>query len=309
MEILFNYLIFPGFLFSAIIGLLAGWVDRKVTARIHYRVGPPWYQNFMDLAKLFTKEIIVPARSKFTFLAAPFLGLASSILVAALIGNTLINPEKSFVGDIIVVLYLLAMPAISLIIGASASANPLASVGVSREIKLLLGYELPFILSIIIVIIKTGSINLGEIVNYQMSEGSIVASFSGIIAFIVSILCVQAKLGLVPFDAAEAEQEIMAGTLIEYSGLPLAIFKLTKAILLYSLPMFLITIFWSNELGLSLVYKYVVILVIIILIKNTNPRLKIDQAVRFFWGPLTLLAVFAIILVFLGRVSGCPILK
>jgi NADH-quinone oxidoreductase subunit H len=93
----------------------------------------------------------------------------------------------------------------------------------------------------------------------------------------------------------------MAGVLIEYSGLTLAIFKLTKAILLYVLPLLLITLFWAKELSiLALIGKYIAILVIIILIKNTNPRLRIDQAIRFFWGPLTILAVIAVILATIG---------
>lgn len=304
MRLLFNYLIFPGFLFSACVGLIAGWIDRKVTARIQWRVGPPWYQNFVDIVKLLGKETIVPEGAKLTFLLAPFLGLLSLILVTTILGGALFPflTAGGFSGDLIVILYLLIIPAIALIIGASSSRNPLASIGASREMKLVLAYELPFILSIIAIIIKSaGAIQIDSIINHQLNSGSNIASWSGAIAFIVAILCMQAKLGFVPFDAAEAEQEIMAGTLIEYSGLPLAIFKLTKAILLYTMPLLLIGLFWAKELSpLALIGKYIAVLVIIILIKNTNPRLRIDQALRFFWGPVTLLASLAIILALLG---------
>ena len=302
MKIVFNYLIFPGFLFSSVIGLMSGWIDRKVTARIQWRVGPPWYQNFVDIIKLLGKETIVPKDAKITFLLAPFLGLLSLILASTILGKAIASPLESFLGDLIVILYLLTIPAISLIIGASSSRNPLASIGASREMKLLLAYELPFILSVIIVIIKCqGAIQIGEILNYQMNFGSNIASWSGALAFIVAILCTQAKLGFVPFDVAEAEQEIMAGALIEYSGLPLAIFRLTRAVLLYTMPVLLISLFWARGLSpLALIGKYVAILVIIILIKNTNPRLRIDQALKFFWGPVTLLALIAIGLALLG---------
>jgi len=303
IKIFFNYLIFPGFLFSVCIGLISGWVDRKVTARIQWRVGPPWYQNFVDIVKLLGKETIIPEGSaKLTFLFSPFLGLLSAVLVATILGVTVRLPLESFVGDLIVVLYLLIIPAISIIIGASSSRNPLASIGASREMKLVLGYELPFILSIIVVIIKSaGSIQIGSILNHQINFGSNLASLSGILAFIVTIFCMQAKLGFVPFDIAEAEQEIMAGTFIEYSGLPLAIFKLTRATLLYTIPLLLIVLFWGRNLTpLVLIGKYIALLVIIILIKNTNPRLRIDQALRFFWGPVTILAVVAVILAILG---------
>ncbi len=297
-----QYLIFPGLLFSAVIGLLACWFDRKVSARLQWRVGPPWYQNFVDIIKLSGKEIICPEGAKTTFLLAPFLGLLSLGLVSTILGQNIIYPGKGFLGDLIVVIYLMTMPAIAMIIGASASANPFASVGASREMKLVLAYELPFILSVITVILKSGrSIQLGDILNHQFSSGSNIISFSGAIAFIVALFCVQAKLGLAPFDISEAEQEIMAGTLIEYSGFPLAVFKLTKAVLLYTLPIFLIILFWGKDLSpLFLIGKFVAILVIIILIKNTNPRVRIDQAVRFFWGKLTLAALLGLVLALFG---------
>ena len=300
--ILFNYLIFPGFLFSAVLGLIVGWVDRKVTARIQWRVGPPWYQNFVDFLKLLGKEVILPKENKITFLFAPLLGLISVSLVATIIGRLLINPGESFLGDLIVVLYLLIIPAIAIILGASASGNPLASIGVSREMKLVLAYELPFILAIVTVIIKTGNtIRLGQILTYQMNNGAVLGSISGLVAFIVAILCMQAKLGFVPFDASEAEQEIMGGVFIEYSGFLLAIFKLMKLILLYVMPLFLISLFWAASISIySLIGKYVLLLVIIILIKNTSPRVRIDQALRFFWGPVTVLATIGIILALLG---------
>jgi NADH-quinone oxidoreductase subunit H len=136
---------------------------------------------------------------------------------------------------------------------------------------------------------------------HQVNNGSNIASLSGALAFLVAIFCMQAKLCFVPFDASEAEQEIMAGVLIEYSGPPLAAFKLTRAILIYVMPLFLITLFLGKDIGvLFLTLKYLLILVIAVLIKNTNPRLRIDQALRFFWGPVTAVAVMAAFFALIG---------
>jgi len=302
MKLLFNYLIFPGLLFSATIGLFAGWIDRKVTARLQWRKGPPWHQNFTDIIKLLGKETIVPEGASFTFLFSPYVGFLGLALAATILGIAIRSPLQSFTADLIVVLYLLTLPAVTMILGAFSSCNPLASIGASREMKLVLAYELPFILSMIVVIIKSGvAIQLGQILDHQARLGANLVSWSGAIAFVVSILCMQAKLGLVPFDASEAEQEIMGGVLIEYSGLPLAIFKLTKAVLLYTMPLFLIVTFWGNNLSpLVLIGKYIALLVVIILIKNTNPRLRIDQSLRFFWRFPTLLATLAIVLALFG---------
>lgn len=89
----------------------------------------------------------------------------------------------------------------------------------------------------------------------------------------------------------------MCGTLIEYSGLPLAIFKLTKAIMITTATLFLMVLFLGKDLSpLFLLLKFIMILVIVILIKNTNPRLRVDQALRFFWGPLTVLGIIGLIL-------------
>jgi NADH-quinone oxidoreductase subunit H len=302
MKILLNFLVFPGLLTAVCVGLLAGWFDRKISARLQWRVGPPWYQNFIDIAKLFGKETIIPRSSRWTFILSPYLGFLSLVLAATVLGKVMLWPSESFYADIIVILYLLTMPAVSMMIGASSSRNPLASVGASREMKLILGYELPFILSLIAVIIRCqDSIQLGSIINYQASFGSNIFSFSGVLAFIAAFFAMQAKLGFAPFDISEAEQEIMGGTLIEYSGPLLAVFKLTKAVLLYTMPLLLICLFMGKDLGwMLLIPKYIGIVLLAVLIKNTNPRIRIDQALRFFWGPVTIMAVISVILAAVG---------
>jgi NADH-quinone oxidoreductase subunit H len=307
LKILFYFLIIPGFLFSAVVGLVSVWIDRKVTARVQWRKGPPWFQPFADVLKLMGKETIMPeGGSKITFLSAPLIGLSAVTLVSTMLWLLNANPEGSFVGDLIVIIYLLTVPSLALIIGGSASRNPLSAIGSSREMKLILAYELPFILAAFTVVAKAGSILMGNIIGYQASQGMLIANVSGAIAFLVSLLVVQAKLGYVPFDMPEAEQEIMGGPLLEYSGPPLGAFKITKAMLLLALPVFLITLYMggidlASWLGiLWFAVKYVIIVTLIILIKNTNPRIRIDQAVRFFWGPLTVLAAIGFILALIG---------
>ncbi len=296
---LFNFIVFPGFLFTAIVGLVASWIDRKVTARVQWRVGPPWYQPFIDLVKLSIKEITVPANSaKAVFFIMPLIGLSAAILASTFIWLANIELGASgFTGDIIVIVYLLTLPAIALMLGASASGNPLAALGVSREIKLILAYELPFIIALVVPIIKSnGLLRLTELITYQAANGAFVSSASGVLAILVAIFCMQAKLGLVPFDVAEAETEIMGGMYIEYSGMLLAILKLTKTMMLVALPVFLTTIYWG---GFS-IWKYVILLVVIVLMRNTNPRVRIDQAMRFFWGKMTIIASIAVLLATLG---------
>lgn len=305
------YIIFPGFLFASVVGLLTHWVDRKVTALVQYRVGPPMLQGFYDFFKLAAKEVTIPTNAKKTgFLLAPLVSLAASTLVATILGVYNLKITGGFVGDFIVLWYIMTIPSTMLVLGAASAGNPLASVGASREMKMILGYELPFLIAIAVPIFKVGSISLTEILSWQAANGPTLYSLSGVIAFIVTLLCIQAKLGLVPFDAAEAETELGGGAYYEYSGIALGSFILSKEIMHYALPIFMITVFWGGinyesmgvpGLGiLWAVLKYVLIVALITVIRNTNPRLRIDQAVGFFWGWMFIISAIALVLSLLG---------
>lgn len=298
-----------GFVVAFVVGMFAHWFDRKITARVQWRVGPPFFQPLYDFVKLLGKEVMVPeAGSRFMFLAAPMVAVAAVTVVSALLIRTIIFPAEAFVGDLIVIIYILTIPSQAVILGAFASANPLASLGGSREMKLILSYELPFVLAILVPVIKAGNtIRLGEIIMYQGAEGATIASISGVIAFVIALICMQAKLAKVPFDAPEAETEIMAGAYIEYSGGALALFKLTQWMMMFVVPLFLMMLFigavnwrqsWLNLFFAVLIY--IGLLLFMTLVRNTNARLRIDQIMRFFWVKVTPFAVLAVILAFLG---------
>jgi NADH-quinone oxidoreductase subunit H len=301
-----NLLVF-GFLLTAVLGLVASWVDRKVTARVQYRVGPPFFQPFIDIVKLLGKETLVPAgASRTVFMIAPLVGLSGVIVASGILWGNTVRPSSSFAGDWIVMLYLLTVPSISIILGGFASRNPLASIGASREMKLVLAYELPFVLALLVPVIQSGSIQLGGILEYQIENGAVAGSISGILAIIVAAMCMQAKLALVPFDAPEAETEIVSGPFIEYSGSGLAVYRLMKNMLLFVLPFFLATTFLGGFRfqGIEILWtivKFVGLVALVTVIRNTNPRVRIDQAVRFFWGPMTITAAIAVALALLGQ--------
>jgi NADH-quinone oxidoreductase subunit H len=299
LKILFWILVFPGFVFSLAVGFIASWIVRKVSARVQWRVGPPVLQPVYDVMKLLGKETLVPQDAQRTvFIAAPLVGLAGVLLLATILWQAALF-KQSFVGDIIVAIYLMVLPSLGLILGSSASASPHAAVGTSREMKLVMGYELPLVLAFIVVIINTG----GMLALPQIAEHTTVLSISNILAFLIALLCVQAKLGFVPFDIAEAETEVMSGVMVEYSGALLAVWKVMQALMLVALPLFLVQVFlggfgtgfWAGIL------KYVLVLVLIILIKNTNPRARIDQAMKFFWVYCGILLVAAMALAALGN--------
>jgi NADH-quinone oxidoreductase subunit H len=306
----FWILVFPGLAFTVAIGLVASWLVRKVSALVQYRVGPPLYQPAADVMKLMGKEILVPQEAqRIVFIAAPLVGFSGVLLLATVLW--LATAGISYVGDIIVAMYLTVFPSLALILGSSASGSPHATMGASREMKLVLSYELPLVLAVIVVLIKTaGVVGPGERLSLAaIAQHAPVLSISGALAFLVAVLCVQAKLGFVPFDIAESETEVAGGVLIEYSGPLLAVWKLMQAMMLVALPLFLVVVFLGgiDASGLSLLWgigKFVLVLVLVILIKNTNPRVRIDQAMRFFWLYCGTAAVAAVVLASFGYYHG-----
>lgn len=305
MELFFYLLIFPGLLFTAILGLTIGWVDRKVSARFQYRVGPPFFQNFNDFFKLLGKEtIIVKDSVKSMFVLAPFISFAMLVLTSAIIGTSLFF-NISFGGDLIVIMYLLMVFSVMVVLGGSASGNVYSSLGAGREIKLLLADELAFILVLLVPIIKSGyKIDLGSILTAQ-ADGMFIGSASGIIAFIIGLLCIQAKMTLPPFHIPEAETEIVEGPFMEYSGPPLGFWKLNHFMMYVVFPFLLVLLFWGGFSfnGIEILWsvlKYLLIVVLMIIIKNTNPRVRIDTALNFFWKYATPLTLIAIVLAVFG---------
>lgn len=288
-------------------GGMGWWFERKLTARFQYRVGPPWYQSFMDAAKLFVKETLIPDNAlKPLFIAAPIISFSAAATFTVLVGQIYFTGTNP-VADAIVLLYLLVIPPLFVILGAFSSRNPLALTGAAREIKMMLAYEFIFITVLVIVIIKSGgSILFSDIISAQSATHMHIASFSGAIAFFLGIFYIQAKLGIVPFDVAEAEQEIMAGTMIEYSGSLLGLYRLAKMFLYFSLPLFITILLFSGTqttlIGkiLHLVIVYGVIMLIVSVIKNINPRARVKDALGFFWFFLFPLGLVGIILAMNG---------
>jgi NADH-quinone oxidoreductase subunit H len=199
--------------------------------------------------------------------------------------------------DLIVVIYLLNMSAVSVLLAGMALREPSASIGVRRHIRLLMACELPFILSIFVpVILSKGAIRLGELAAYQKTD-VFLRHPSVIMAFLTAIVCSQAKLIMPPFDAPLVKTELGGGAYTGYWGFGLRVWNLSRAIAFLALPLFLATVFSSG----TRYWAAGGIIIVAIMIKNAVPRLKTEDAVRFFLGPMTAVAVIAGIVALLGH--------
>ncbi len=222
---LFHVLVFPGFLFLVAFGLFVSWVDRKLIAKFQNRVGPPILQPFADLIKLLAKEDIIPEHAnRAMFAVAPLIALAG--VVASIIYIPLWAPValKAFSGDLIVVVYLLTLPAFALFLGGWYSANPFATIGATRVLSQLFGYEVPFFLACLGPAIAAGSWSISEITRAQDNGLWLISAAP--LSFAVAMIALIGKLERVPFDIPHAKTEIVTGPEVEYTGRRLAVWKL-----------------------------------------------------------------------------------
>ena len=305
-------LIFPGFLFCFVIGMLLCGIDRKIVARMQKRVGPPVLQPFYDFFKLCGKETIIPAAaSKTTFLAAPLVGLAALVVLQLFIP---IHGFSAFSGmaDIIVILYLLLIPAMAAMLGGAASGSPYAGIGLSREMVTIIACELPLVMVLLAVGKVVGgdavTFSFSKIANYQLANGSLITHASLIPAAIAMLLIIPGETGNHPFDTAEAETEICEGLLAEYSGAPLAVYKLTHCVKVLTLTSFFAALFLGGiGTGIVVVDALILIAICIVLtivsisfVHAITARLKIEQVFKFYWTTVTGLALISLVLAWYG---------
>lgn len=258
-------------------------VLRKFKAAIHSRIGPPITQPYLDTLKLLGKEDL-RVMGGAAYAALPALALGSVLLLATLVPMGA-APPLGFAGDIVAVLYVAAMSTVLLILTSYASGSPYASVGGSREMMLLLLVEPVVAVALLVGAVKAGTLSTGGILSWNHAHPSISMGLAGV----ALLLALQAQAGKLPFDIAEADQEIMGGPLVEQSGPRLALFRWTLWVKQLVYALLLVEVFcpWPRlgslplDLLLALV-KALVVLVVVALIDVVNPRLRVEQAMGYY---------------------------
>jgi NADH-quinone oxidoreductase subunit H len=294
-------LFFPGGLFLLICGLAYEWVDRKLMARYQNRVGPRWFQPLADVIKLLAKEEVIPdGVDPRLFVGLPIFALASALTAGLFVPLVGLAPSNSFTSDLIVTLYLLSLLTLCMGLAGSNTMDRFSLVGATRTLTQLFSYEAPFMLALLGPAIVAKSWQISEITAYASGRWLVVTQPLG---FLVALIGLMGKLELPPFDAPEAETEIVAGALTEYSGRGLALFHLGKDVELV-IGLTLVAAFYLGGVANPLLFfaKTLGLLLVVAGLQSLFARLRIDQTVGMWWryGALLVLVQWLIMIVWQG---------
>jgi NADH-quinone oxidoreductase subunit H len=296
---------------AMILDIMLVWVERKVVARFQGRLGPnrvgPYglFQPFPDIIKLIIKEDITPnGADKLVYNLAPILSLGSVIFLWAVVplASTIYGTDLN-----VALLYLVAAGALgtlSIIMAGWSSNNKYALLGAFRQVAAMISFEVPMIVALLIPTILAGSLSMKVITDLQ-AGGKWFFLFSplGALLFLISAI---AELGRSPFDLNEGESEIVSGYHIEYTGMKFGLFYAGELLHAFTFGGFLAVLFfggwhgpWASQFPLLGVFYFVVKAMIgywvIMWIKYTVPRIRIDQMLAFNWKFLTPLAFVLLI--------------
>ena len=299
---------------------LVTWLERRLLGRLHNRIGPNRWgpfgllQPIADLVKLITKEDLVPSGAdRIIFTAVPLVMMVPLVLMTAVIPFA----QDTMLADLnIGVLFILAVSSattIGIFMAGWSSNNRYALFGAARSVAVLISYEVPVVISLLGVVMISGSMSLNDIVHAQSIPFLLVQP----IALFVFVTGMSAELNRTPFDIAEAESEIIAGYHTEYSGIKFALIFATETGAMLVVSAVIATLFlggWNGPLEDFLgwvwfLLKTLAIIFVFIWVRATYPRLRLDQIMALSWKfllPLSLinLAITAVEVFLLRDASG-----
>jgi NADH-quinone oxidoreductase subunit H len=284
-------IIFPGGLFLILSGMAYEWIDRKLVARYQNRIGPRWFQPLADTVKLLAKEEIVPQGVHAgLFFILPVVGLAAALTSALYTPLLGLRPLASFPGDLVVVLYMLSVLTICLGLAGANTVDRFSLIGATRTLTQLFSYEAPFLLALLGPAIVAQTWQINQITAYAGQNWWMILTQP--IGFLVALVGLMGKLELPPFDAPEAETEIVSGALTEYSGRGYALFRIGKNVEMV-IGLTLVSAFYLGGLAnpLEFILKTLALLLVIAGLQSLFARLRIDQTVGMWWRIGALLAL------------------
>ena len=308
------------------------WVERKALARIQNRIGPNKVgipctrislfglgQPLADGIKMLFKEDIVPRGADRLFhLLAPILVLIPAMVVLCFLPlefpfwNNNIKAMKAFAmdGALIFFFAITGLGTLAVFMAGWASRNKYSLLGGMRAIAQMVSYEIPLVLSAVVVVMMVGSLNAESIADAQAGWNWFIFTPWGLAAFVIFFISALAETNRSPFDLPEAESEIIAGYFTEYSGFKFALFFLGEYIAMFAVSGLAVTLFLGGGNGpgvglypqlapwapiLWFLAKVLALIAVMIWLRGTLPRLRVDQLMAFAWKFLLPLSILNII--------------
>jgi NADH-quinone oxidoreductase subunit H len=305
--------------FLAVVALFLVWWERKVSAHIQQRFGPMltgwhgWRQTIADAIKLLQKEDITPITAdRPVYYWAPIIAFTAAFAAYIVIpfGKGLIVSDLNI--GILFILAITTFTVISLLMAGWGSNNKYALLGGMRSAAQVVSYEVPMVVSVLAVIVFAGSLSMVDIVRSQAAvyQWYIFRLPFGPIAFIIYIITATAETNRTPFDLPEAEQELVAGFNVEYSGMKFAMFFLAEFVNMFTVSAIGTTLFlggWQGPLLPSWIWfmiKTLALVFVFMWFRWTYPRLRVDQLMEFSWKFLLPISFANLILAGWMKYSG-----
>ncbi len=303
----------------ALIALFLVWWERKLSADFQQRMGPMltgWHgliQTIADAIKLIQKEDITPTKvDRPVFYWAPIICFvaAFAVYVTVPFGDGLIVSDLNI--GILYIVAITTFTVISLLMAGWGSNNKYALLGGMRSAAQVISYEIPMVVSILSVIVFVGSLSMVDIVESQamIYQWYIFRMPFGPIAFVIYIIAATAETNRTPFDLPEAEQELVAGFNVEYSGMKFAMFFLAEFVNMFTVSAIGATLFlggWQGPFLPSWCWFFIKtfgLVFVFMWFRWTYPRLRVDQLMEFSWKFLLPLAFANLILAGFMKYSG-----
>lgn len=290
--------------------ILLIWVERKFAARVQDRIGPnrvgPFglLQSVADAVKMLSKEDITPTGvDRFLYNLAPIITFGTVVLIWAVIPFTPLHIGADLSIGILYFTAVGSIGAVKIMIAGWSSNNKYALLGAFRTIALIVSYEVPMVLSLLIPVLLAGTMSMQEITRAQSGMWFI---FMSPLAFVIFFIANLAETGRAPFDLLEAESELIAGYNIEYSGFKFGMFMAGEFMHVFTVAILAAVLFLGGWWGpgveqfpaLGFIYlglKGGVVYLLMLLIRNTVPRFRIDQVMSINWKVLVPLSIVLIL--------------
>jgi NADH-quinone oxidoreductase subunit H len=286
-------------LLAFVVGVFYGGFVRKITARIQNRVGPPVYQNFLDIVKLYSKKTAIN-HGWMQHLGPAFAITASvtSLMFIPILNGTgwcVWFENLNFKGDLIFLLYMMVFGSLGMALGAGQTGNPNSAIGVSRGLSQMVGYEIPWVLALVALMLQTKTTSLTGLLDYQISNGTWMM-FESPFAFIAAILAMLGMFHYAPFDVPFAPSELSSGPASEFGGKYLALMMSSGSIFSFVKLVMIVDIFMGGAANLiMLIVKTFALYMIPVLYGIVSPRYRTEQSIRYFWGWPTFFGIVGVI--------------